>query len=85
MRPEPPLSVRQSRLLKARPEVLTPRQRTVVLSDRMVRGFKRNARRIAARQGIPYDRASAILASASRRASSGAKRRNPRLRKVKGG
>lgn len=85
MRPDPPLSVRQRRLLSNKPEVRTLRQRTVIeMSDRMVRGFKRNAGRIAARQGIPYDRAAAILAAASRKASPAAKRRNPRLKKVKG-
>lgn len=47
-------------------------------------GFKRVASSIARKQGISKKRASAILAASSRRASPAAKRRNPRLRKVKG-
>jgi hypothetical protein len=85
MRADPVLSVRQKRLLTSHPEVVTTRQHSEVkLSERMVRGFKRNATRIAKRQGIPYDKAAAILAASSRRASAAAKRRNPRLKKVKG-
>lgn len=85
MRPDPPLSVRQRRLSEHKPEIKTVRQRTVVeLSDRMVRGFKNNATRIAKRQGIPYDRAAAILAASARRASTAAVKKNPRLKKVSG-
>jgi len=51
---------------------------------RKVRGFAANARNIAKRQGISLERARAILASATRRASPAAKRRNPRLKRVKG-
>lgn len=51
---------------------------------RKVRGFKANQRRIARRQGISMKRAGAILASSTRRASAAAKRRNPRLKRVKG-
>jgi hypothetical protein len=51
----------------------------------MVKGFKKNAAAIAKKQGISNERASAILASASRNASAKAKRKNPRLKKVKGG
>jgi len=47
-------------------------------------GFKRVASGIAKREGISRDRAGAILASASRNASAKAKKRNPRLRRVKG-
>lgn len=47
-------------------------------------GFDRASASIAKRQGIPQDRADAILAQASRGASAKAKKRNPRLRKVKG-
>lgn len=86
MRPDPPVSVRQQRynqLTKAPDK--TVRQKTVTeLSERMVRGFKQNAQRIAQRQGVPYDRAAAILAASTRRASSAARRKNPRLKKVKG-
>ena len=85
MRPEPVLSVRQRRLAENRTPVETKRQKTVItMSDRMTRGFKKNAQRIANKQGMPYDRAAAILAAAARRASPAAKRKNPRLNKVKG-
>lgn len=49
-----------------------------------VRGFAANAARIAKRQGVSLERAKAILASATRKASPSAKRRNPRLKRVKG-
>lgn len=82
---EPIVSVRQRRLSEAKPGVETIRQKSVVkLSDRMVRGFKKNAQRIASKQGIPYDKAAAILAAAARRASPAAKRKNPNLKNVKG-
>lgn len=85
MRPEPVLSVRQRRLMEARPAEPTVRQKAVIeMSDRMVRGFKKNAQRIANKQGIPYDRAAAILAASTRRASAAARRKNPRLKRVKG-
>lgn len=45
-------------------------------------GFQKVASRIAAKEGISKDRASAILANASRHASAKAKRANPRLKKV---
>ena len=47
-------------------------------------GFKAAQSQIAKRQGISKDRAGAILAAATRRASPAAKRRNPNLKKVKG-
>jgi len=47
-------------------------------------GFKANQKKIAAKQGISMDRAGAILASGARRASAAAKRKNPRLKRVKG-
>lgn len=85
MRPDPVLSVRQRRLAENKPTVETKRQRTVItMSDRMTRGFKKNAQRIANKQGVGYDRAAAILAAAARRASPAAKKKNPRLYKVKG-
>jgi len=46
-------------------------------------GFKAVASRIAQRKGIPYERAAAILAAATRKASAKAKRKNPRLKRVK--
>ena len=53
-------------------------------SSTKVRGFKANQRRIARRQGISMKRAGAILATGARRASPSAKRKNPRLKRVKG-
>lgn len=47
-------------------------------------GFKAASAAIARKQGISKDRANAILASGSRKASAKAKRKNPRLRRVKG-
>ena len=46
-------------------------------------GFKGAQRSIAAREGIPMDRAGAILASATRKASPAAKKANTRLNRVK--
>lgn len=46
--------------------------------------FKAVASKIARRQGISKDRASAELAASTRRASPAAKRANPKLLKVKG-
>lgn len=48
-------------------------------------GFKAVAASIAHKQGIPEDRADAILASKSRHASKKAKKKNPRLKRVGGG
>lgn len=47
-------------------------------------GFKSVQRKIAKRQGVSMKRAGAILAASSRGASAKAKRKNPRLKKVKG-
>jgi hypothetical protein len=47
-------------------------------------GFKAAAQGIAKRQGVSQERANAILASSTRRASPAAKRKNPRLDRVKG-
>lgn len=49
----------------------------------MPKGFKANQKQIAKRQGISMDKAGAILAAATRKASPAAKKRNPRLKKVK--
>tara|TARA_R100000742_G_C4166158_1_gene6021 strand:+ start:97 stop:255 length:159 start_codon:yes stop_codon:yes gene_type:complete len=46
--------------------------------------FKKVAAKIARKGGYSKKAASAILASASRKASPAAKRKNPKLRKVKG-
>lgn len=47
-------------------------------------GFEKVAERIAAQQGVSMERARAILAAGSRGASAAAKKKNPRLNKVKG-
>jgi hypothetical protein len=47
-------------------------------------GFKKVAEGIAQKQGLPMDRASAILAEQGRKASPAAKKKNPRLKKIKG-
>lgn len=48
-----------------------------------VTGFKNVQKKIAQQQGIPMERAGAILASKTRKASPAAKRKNPKLKKVK--
>ncbi len=48
-------------------------------------GVEAVARKIAERQGVSMDRARAMLASSTRRASEKAKRKNPRLKRVRGG
>jgi hypothetical protein len=47
-------------------------------------GFKKVATSIAKKQGISMERAGAILASSTRKASPAAKKANPALKKVKG-
>jgi hypothetical protein len=47
-------------------------------------GFASVQDRIAKRAGVSKERAGAILASASRKASAKAKKANPRLNRVKG-
>lgn len=54
------------------------------LAEGKLRGFEANAQAIARRQGIPIERARAILAAGTRAASPAAKRANPRLRRVRG-
>ena len=46
-------------------------------------GFKAVQDKIAKKQGVSKEAAGAILAASSRNASAGAKRRNPRLKRVK--
>lgn len=45
-------------------------------------GFKNVASDIARKQGVSKERADAILASQTRKASASAKKKNPRLKKV---
>ncbi len=47
-------------------------------------GFKAAQANIAKKEGVSKDRAGAILASATRKASPAAKKANPNLKKVKG-
>lgn len=47
-------------------------------------GFKAVQKKIAKKQGVSMKSAGAILAASSRKASATAKKKNPRLRKVKG-
>lgn len=47
-------------------------------------GFKSVQKKIAQKQGVSMKRAGAILAASSRGASAKAKRKNPRLKRVKG-
>ncbi len=47
-------------------------------------GFKAVEAKIASKEGVSKDRAGAILASSSRKASASAKKANPALKKVKG-
>ena len=46
-------------------------------------GFKAVQAKIAKKQGVSKDRAGAILAASSRGASAAAKKKNPRLKRVK--
>lgn len=46
-------------------------------------GFQKVAEGIAEREGVSEDRASAMLAASTRRASPAAKKANPRLKRVK--
>lgn len=48
------------------------------------RGFKAVQKEIATKQGIPMERAGAILAAGARKASPTAVKKNPRLKKVSG-
>lgn len=48
-------------------------------------GFKKVAASMARKQGVSKEEASAELASSTRNASSAAKKKNPRLKRVKGG
>lgn len=49
------------------------------------KGFEEVARGIAKRQGIPVERARAILAAGTRRAGTAARKKNPALNRVPGG
>lgn len=57
---------------------------TIELAEKKTKGFQANARKIARKQGLPLERAQAILAAGTRRASAAAKKKNPALKRVKG-
>ena len=46
-------------------------------------GFHNVAKSIARKEGVPMKRAEGMLAAATRRASAGARKANPRLNRVK--
>jgi hypothetical protein len=48
-------------------------------------GFKAVAKQISEKEELPEDRAKAILASRTRKASPAARKKNPRLNQVVGG
>lgn len=54
------------------------------MASKPVKGFKNNQKKIAAKQGVPMDKAGAILAAGARKASPAAKAKNPALKRVKG-
>lgn len=47
-------------------------------------GFKSVAKSMAKKQGVPMDRAEAMLAAGTRRAGASARKKNPRLNRVRG-
>jgi hypothetical protein len=47
-------------------------------------GFKKVAASIEKREGVSKERADAMLAASTRRASAGAKAKNPHLKRVRG-
>lgn len=47
-------------------------------------GFQKTAQKIARKEGVSVERASAILASSARKASPAAIKNNPRLKKISG-
>ena len=46
-------------------------------------GFKAVQKKMAAKEGVSMERAGAMLAASTRRASAKAKKKNPRLKRVK--
>lgn len=56
----------------------------MMMAEKKTKGFQANAKKIAAKQDLPLDRAQAILAAGARKASPAAKKANPALKRVKG-
>lgn len=54
------------------------------MAAKKVTGFKNVQKSIAKKQGIPMERAGAILAAGARKASPAAIKKNPALKKVSG-
>jgi hypothetical protein len=54
------------------------------MKEKKVKGFKANEKAIAKKEGVGMKRAGAILASAGRNAPPAAKRKNPKLMKIRG-
>lgn len=79
----PPDPVAKKKMKKAMPSKRQMMQKQM-MAEKKTRGFEANATKIAAGQGIPKERARAILASGARKASPAAKKANPNLKKVKG-
>lgn len=65
-------------------EGLSEEELSEIVKEKLSESFKSVENKIAKKEGISKDRAGAILASASRNASAAAKRKNPKLLKVKG-
>lgn len=66
-------------------KVVSKRQRQQMdMAEKKTKGFQANAKKIAAKQDLPLERAQAILAAGARKASPAAKKANPALKKVKG-
>lgn len=54
------------------------------MAAKKITGFKNVQKSIAKKQGIPMERAGAILAAGARKASPAAIKKNPSLKKVSG-
>ena len=54
------------------------------MKKKVHRGFKAVQKEIVKKQGIPMERAGAILAAGARKASPAAIKANPRLKKISG-
>lgn len=75
-----------SRASRHTPEPETPSNEGLVCDKEDIMkhpGFKSVQAKIAKKQGVSKKRAGAILAASTRRASPTAKKRNPRLKRVK--
>lgn len=73
-----------ARKMKKKATVSKRQRAQMELAEKKTKGFKANAKKIAAKQDVPLERAQAILAAGTRKASPAAKKANPALKKVKG-